>query len=125
MYVKSVSREWSEHTTNWLTKYKGPLHIVSYERMKETFYEELFNLATFLGVNVTFRTVWCAGINREGSFHRVKPDWLIPSLVYSADLRNIIFSAIKTVSASLSKMSERIPFFANVNSTYIMTKTQI
>lgn len=68
-----------------------------YERNKTDFYEELYRLVTFLGVNVTFRDMWCSGINKEGQFHRQKPSWLKPSVLYSLEQQTIVNREVEQV----------------------------
>ena len=58
--------------------------------MKSDFYDELYRVATFLGVKVTFKDLWCAGLKQKGVYLREKPDWLKTSVVYTKDLRRIV-----------------------------------
>ena len=108
--VTRLSTRWRKHALSWVTKFKGPLHVVSYENMKENFYEEMLKLATFLDVNMTVSDAWCAGRNREGSYHRVKPDWMTPSILYSSELKDVVRSDIRTVSDTLHTFGINVPF---------------
>lgn len=53
-----------------LTRFKGPVHLVQYERLKTNMADELEKLATFLGVNVSKNDISCTVELQEGNFHR-------------------------------------------------------
>ena len=63
---------WVTQYRNWLNLYKGPLHIVRYERLKSHLVDELRALMNFLGWNISESHLQCVGRNSEGRFHRKK-----------------------------------------------------
>ena len=65
--------------------------------MKSDFYEELYGVIDFLEVKVTFRDLWCAGVNRDGQFLREKPDWLKPSVLYNPELQAVVNTELQQV----------------------------
>ena len=54
----------------WLNDYKGPLHIVRYERLQSHLVDEMRTLMNFLGWNITDSQLDCVVQNSEGKFHR-------------------------------------------------------
>ena len=58
--------------------------------MKSDFYEELARLAAFLSVRVTFKDLWCAGIDQNGAYLREKPEWMTISNVFDTDLQAVV-----------------------------------
>ena len=56
---------------NELTQhFKGPVHILQYEKLKNNMTVELKQLADFLKVNVTDHDIYCTVKQQEGNFHR-------------------------------------------------------
>lgn len=107
-----MPRKWKEHVVSWITQYTGPLHIVFYEKMKSNLYEELYGIAKFLGIKVTFQDLWCAGLNQEGNYKREKPRWLKTSVLYSPKMKEGVGQYIQEVSdVYTSKYAHKNPFF--------------
>ena len=93
-FVKRKSTKWRNHIYRWLTNFNGSKHVVFYERLKTNLHQELINLSFFLGVNATLLDIWCAVKEQEGLYHRVKPDWFVPSSFYTDEQNFIVQSKI-------------------------------
>lgn len=85
-----MPKQWQNHAISWLTAFKGPLHVVFYEDMNSNLLEELYKLASFLGERVTFQDIWCADVHREGNYHRIKPTWQDPCVLYTPQMKKFI-----------------------------------
>ena len=61
---------WKRFYISWLKNYKGRMFLLSYSKLKDDFYNEVFRLADFLNITMTYKTLWCGFKQREGHFHR-------------------------------------------------------
>ncbi|XP_045165965.2 uncharacterized protein LOC123529629 [Mercenaria mercenaria] len=57
-------------TRNTIRKFKGPVHVVQYERLQSDMARELRKLATFFNLSVSDKDIDCTVKLQEGNFHR-------------------------------------------------------
>lgn len=57
-------------TRNTIVKFKRPVHIIQYERLRTNMSDELTKLAIFLNVSISQRDLECTVKLQEGNFHR-------------------------------------------------------
>ena len=110
--MKRGALGWLLHVRFWLLKFNRPLLVSFYENMSTKFYRELFRVAKFLGVKITFKGLWCAKQTDEGNFHRKKPDWLTVSSVFPEESKKILEMVINSFRGIFQSRygSVEIPF---------------
>ncbi|XP_045187965.2 uncharacterized protein LOC123545721 [Mercenaria mercenaria] len=57
-------------TRNTIGKFKGPVHVVQYERLQSDMARELRKLASFFNLSVSDKDIDCTVKLQEGNFHR-------------------------------------------------------
>ncbi|XP_045165723.2 WSC domain-containing protein 1-like [Mercenaria mercenaria] len=72
--VESSGRNYVNLARNITLQFKGPVHVLQYEKLKTDMANELRKLAKFLGVNVTKHDIYCTVKLQEGNFHRNTTD---------------------------------------------------
>ncbi|GBP55733.1 WSCD family member AAEL009094 [Eumeta japonica] len=71
-YVAGQARAWEVLHRLWLAKFRGPMHIVTYEGLVHDTRGTLKGLLAFLNVTVTEDDIRCTLENREGIYRRKK-----------------------------------------------------
>ena len=61
---------------------------------------------------MTFKDLWCAKINSEGNFHRIKPKWLSVPAVFPEESKKYVETAIHSFRYSFKSKygAVEIPF---------------
>ena len=93
--MQRKTERWKQHTYSWLANFKGPRHVVFYEHLRSNLLAELVKLCVFLRTNSTISDIWCTVQDQEGMFHREKPEWLVPSSLFTDDMKAVVHSAIE------------------------------
>ncbi|XP_060555746.1 WSCD family member CG9164-like [Ruditapes philippinarum] len=58
-------------TRNTIKKFKGPVHVLQYEKLQTNMSRELKKLASFFDLNISDRDIECTVQLQEGNFHRL------------------------------------------------------
>jgi hypothetical protein len=58
-FVEHGTIRWKETTIFWINSYKKPVHILFYENILKDRFREVYHLANFIGVNITFKCLLC------------------------------------------------------------------
>ena len=108
-FVKKSSKIWAHHSEYWIKEFQRPRHILFNEALKQNTAYELYKLAEFLEFPATYRTLWCTLDNKDGRFHRLKPDWLKQTRLYSTDVEEYVDRSIAYVKNLLKETTENVP----------------
>ena len=76
--------------------------VLSYRRLKEDFFNEMFRLGVFLDVTMTYNTLWCAYERREGKYHR--QSHMDKDAVFTKDMLASIATAQQEIEDKLYSM---------------------
>ncbi|CAG4968403.1 unnamed protein product [Parnassius apollo] len=71
-YVSIQLKAWESLHNLWLTKFRGPFHIVFYETLVQDTEKTLQGILNFLNVTITEEDMNCALLNKEGIYRRKK-----------------------------------------------------
>ena len=116
-FVQGGILRWKMHIYSWLIIFTGAKHIVFYEHLQKQLLEELIKLSTFLQTNSTLSDIWCTFQNREGLFHRQKPEWFVPSSLFTDNMT-------ATVQSEIEELYKLMPTHA-VSPEVLMDFTQL
>ena len=84
---------------DWL-KFRGPIHIVHYEKLLSNPWQQLEGILQFLEADYTLRTLQCALDNSEGNFKRkIKHDLSYDP--FSESMRKVIDIYQKTIDFAI------------------------
>ena len=99
-FVKGYLPRWRTFNLLWLRDFKGPMHVIFYEDLKEDMRRELKKIAEFLRVQPMFME--CALQNSQGNFLRKnKTDY---RQVYDKELTKLAEqSSLEVYNAALSE----------------------
>jgi len=100
-HIKNRTSELRDHVTYWLKRFKGPVHVLNYERLRDNIRWEMFRLARFLRLPVDVRRLWCVAENSEGEYHRARPSWMTHEAMFSGELPDIVRKAVVDVTPIL------------------------
>lgn len=89
-------------------KFKGPVYVLQYERLKNDMATELTNLAGFLNISVQEKDIACTIFQQEGRYHRKSNSSKNTDLITRLFINTSLVQTIKLVRDSENILKERL-----------------
>ncbi|GCB77942.1 hypothetical protein scyTo_0015739 [Scyliorhinus torazame] len=98
-FVKNYGPWWASHTLDWL-KYGKKVLVVHYEDLKHDLFNQLKQMVSILGLNVSDDRLLCVESQKDGNFKRsgIRKLEYDP---YTPEMRKMIDGFIKTIDLAL------------------------
>ena len=100
-FVSQDTALWRNLYLSWLSNYSNRMLLLSYKKLQDDFFNELFKLSEFLNITLTYKSLWCAFESKEGRFHRRSRT--NKSVVYTQSMIDNITRTINEVEAKLTQ----------------------
>lgn len=101
-FVKTRSGYWVNFHYDWILRFRGLLHMISYDKLITNPFQELANLAKFLQRPLPDLVIQCIVENMEGHFHR-KRDKEGDNNYYTDAQRKLIDSYVVNITGILKQ----------------------
>lgn len=97
------TKQWMLHVSWWLSNYKGPVHVVLYERLVESPIWEIYKISRFLEYPVTLEALACLRGNTLSPHYKDTEFWMTHDTLFMPATTSVIVDSVKRLTSLFYK----------------------